>query len=190
MKRIILLGSLLGTVLVGCGLISLPPIANPFGLQGKTTAITLGASAQATGTATVSATFADLTDLNSAVSSLEYKADIQSVSFSGNGCPASIPSPIKVTLDATLKVSDATSNVSTSASGVTFDLTVTGTSVAISNLNFPSLIPAYAALKPILTTGGTNTAELTVKVVTLSTPDLAGCTMNVTWGGGSATLKI
>jgi hypothetical protein len=61
MKRIASLSGLLALVFVGCGLISSPPIDNPFGLRGEQSTINLQA---ATGNATATATFNDIT-LNS-----------------------------------------------------------------------------------------------------------------------------
>jgi hypothetical protein len=61
MKRIASLSGLLALVFVGCGLISSPPIDNPFGLQGQQSTINLQA---AYGNATATANFDDIT-LNS-----------------------------------------------------------------------------------------------------------------------------
>jgi hypothetical protein len=192
MKRFVLLGSLLSVALVGCGLVSLPPIANPFGLDGKTTVVALGASAQASGTATVSAQFEDLKDLPSVFSSMNYQAAIQSVSLSG--CPASPPATVAVTFSLDLTVSDGAGasarTVSASVSGAKFNLSISGTSVSVSNVVIPDLVPALASLQPILQNGGTNTAQMVATLNTVSSPDLAGCTMNITWGGGNAVLKI
>jgi len=57
MKRIALTSSVLALVVVGCGLVSSPPINNPFGLDGKQSTINLGPGGAATGTANVTATF-------------------------------------------------------------------------------------------------------------------------------------
>ncbi|WP_165364014.1 hypothetical protein [Meiothermus sp. PNK-Is4] len=42
MERIAILGPLTALLLAGCGLISSPPINNPFGLEGKQSTFTLG----------------------------------------------------------------------------------------------------------------------------------------------------
>jgi hypothetical protein len=58
---------------------------------------------------------------------------------------------------------------------------LTGGSLTFSNLQ---------TLLNILQNGGQNTATLNANVNTTSTPDLAGCTMTITWGGGQGVLKF
>ncbi|GIW33309.1 hypothetical protein [Meiothermus sp.] len=194
MKRLALLGSVLALAFAGCGLISSPPIDNPFQLGGKSITFNL-VSASATGSANVTATFEDLTNLNLPAnpSGFTYNLAIQSVSF-GAGCPATIPSPINVTLNATLTVSDgsgATARSSTaSASNVQFTLTNSGSQITVGNLTGGTLNLNVGQILPIIQNGGTNTAVLAAQITTVSTPDLAGCAMTITWGGGQGTLKF
>lgn len=194
MKRLALLGSVLALVFVGCGLISSPPIDNPFQLGGKSTTFNL-VSASATGSASVTATFEDLTNLNLPAnpSGFSYNLAIQSVSF-GAGCPATLPSPINVTMSATLTVSDGSGSTARSAqstaNNVQFTLTVSGNQVTVSNLTGGTLNLNVGQILPIIQNGGTNTAVLAAQVTTVSTPDLAGCAMTITWGGGQGVLRF
>jgi len=197
MKRLALLGSVLALAFVGCGLISSPPIDNPFQLNGKQTTFNLGPSAAATGTASVTATFDDLTNLNLPAnpSSFSYNLAISSVSF-GAGCPATIPSPINVTMSATLTVSDnggtggAQRSSTASASNVQFTITTSGSQVTVGNLTNGTLNLNVGQILPIIQNGGQNTATLNATVNTTSTPDLAGCAMTITWGGGQGVLRF
>ncbi len=196
MKRLALLGSVMALVIAGCGLISSPPIDNPFQLGGKTTTFNL-VSASATGSASVTATFEDLTNLNLPAnpSGFSYNLAIQSVSF-GAGCPATLPSPINVTMSATLTVSDNGGSGNTprssnaSANNVQFTLTVSGNQITVSNLTNGTLNLNVGQILPIIQNGGTNTAQLAAQITTVSTPDLAGCAMNITWGGGQGVLRF
>lgn len=197
MKRVALLGSVLALAFAGCGLISSPPIDNPFQLNGKQTTINLGPSAAATGTANVTATFEDLTNLNLPAnpSGFSYNLAISNVSF-GAGCPATIPSPINVTMSATLTVSDnggaggAQRSSTASANNVQFTITSSGNQFTISNLTNGTLNLNVGQILPILQNGGQNTAVLEAQITTVSTPDLAGCAMTITWGGGQGVLRF
>lgn len=194
MKRFALLGSVLALVVAGCGLISSPPIDNPFQLAGKTTTFSL-VSASATGSASVTATFEDLTNLNLPAnpSGFSYNLAIQSVSF-GAGCPATLPSPINVTMSATLTVSDGSGatarSAQSTANNVQFTLTVSGNQVTVSNLTGGTLNLNVGQTLPIIQNGGTNTAVLAAEITTVSNPDLAGCAMTITWGGGQGVLRF
>ncbi len=194
MKRLALLGSVMALVIAGCGLISSPPIDNPFQLGGKTTTFNL-VSASATGSASVTATFEDLTNLNLPAnpSGFSYNLAIQSVSF-GAGCPSTLPSPINVTMSATLTVSDGSGatarSAQSTANNVQFTLTVSGSQVTVSNLTNGTLNLNVGQTLPIIQNGGTNTAVLAAQITTVSTPDLAGCAMNITWGGGQGVLRF
>lgn len=196
MKHIGSLSSVLALAFAGCGLISTPPINNPFQLDGKQTTINLVAS-QATGTANVTATFDDLTSLNLPAnpSSFTYNLAISGVSF-GAGCPAIIPSPINVTMSATLTVSDngGTGNTqrssTASANNIQFTITSSGSQVTVSNLTNGTLNLNVGQILPIIQNGGQNTAVLAAQITTVSTPDLAGCTLTITWGGGQGVLRF
>lgn len=194
MKRVASIGSVVALAFAGCGLISSPPIDNPFNLNGQQTTINLVAS-QATGTANVTATFDDLTNLNLPVnpSSFSYNLAISSVSF-GAGCPATIPSPINVTMSATLTVSDGSGptarSAQSTASNVQFTLTSSGSQVTVGNLTNGTLNLNVGQTLPIIQNGGQNTAVLAAQITTVSTPDLAGCAMTITWGGGQAVLHF
>lgn len=194
MKRVALLGSVMALAFAGCGLISTPPINNPFQLEGKQTTINLVAS-QATGTANVTATFDDLTNLNLPAnpSSFSYSLAISGVSF-GAGCPATIPSPINVTMSATLTISDGSGatarSAQSTANNVQFTLTSSGSQVTVGNLTNGTLNLNVGQTLPIIQNGGQNTAVLAAQITTVSTPDLAGCTLTITWGGGQGVLRF
>ena len=195
MKRIASLSGLLALVFVGCGLISSPPIDNPFGLQGRQSTIDLQA---ATGTATATATFDDIT-LNSPLTptGFTYNLAISNVQFSGSGCPSSLPGSVQVKMDVSITVSDNPNptsgprTASARATNVQFNLNASGSGYTVSNLTGGSLtFSNLQTLLNILQNGGENTATLNATVNTTSNPDLAGCTMTITWGGGQGVLKF
>lgn len=196
MKRLALAGSLAVFVLAGCGLISSPPIDNPFGLEGQQTTINLGPSSAATGTLSVSATFNDTTlNLPVTPTGFVYNPAISGVSLSGTGCPSSLPTSINVTMSLTLTVSDnpptGPRQASGTASNVQFTLTKSGNSYTVGSISSGSLsFSSLQTLLDILQNGGQNTASLSGTVNTTSSPDLAGCTMTITWGGGQGVLKF
>jgi membrane-associated protease RseP (regulator of RpoE activity) len=193
MKRIASLSGLLALVFVGCGLISSPPIDNPFGLQGQQSTIDLQA---ATGTATATATFNDIT-LNSPLTptGFTYNLAISNVQFSGSGCPSPLPTSVAVSANVTITVSDNPTSgprtASAQATNVQFNLNASGSGYTVSNLTGGSLtFSNLQTLLNILQNGGENTATLNATVNTTSNPDLAGCTMTITWGGGQGVLKF
>jgi hypothetical protein len=201
MKRFVALGALTALVLAGCGLISSPPIDNPFNLNGKQTSFTLGPNATAVGNAEVTTTFDNLKDLSNlpaTPSSFTYNLGISAIAF-GTGCPTTIPSPIQVTLNATVEVSDTDGGTTRTASASTteakFTITASGGTVTVGNISNGSMtFSNLGTLINILSTGtGANTAKLTASLITSSTPDLASggpCTLVVTWGGGSGVVKF
>ena len=196
MKRIASLSGVLALVFVGCGLISSPPIDNPFGLQGRQSTIDLGPSSAATGTATATATFNDIT-LNSPLTptGFTYNLAISNVQFSGSGCPSPLPTSVAVSANVTITVSDNPTSgprtASAQATNVQFNLNASGSGYTVSNLTGGSLtFSNLQTLLNILRNGGENTATLNATVNTTSTPDLAGCTMTITWGGGQGVLKF
>jgi membrane-associated protease RseP (regulator of RpoE activity) len=193
MKRIASLSGLLALVFVGCGLISSPPIDNPFGLRGEQSTINLQA---ATGNATATATFNDIT-LNSPLTptGFTYNLAISNVQFSGSGCPSSLPTSVAVSANVTITVSDNPTSgprtASAQATNVQFNLNASGSAYTVSNLTGGSLtFSNLQTLLNILQDGGQNTATLNATVNTTSNPDLAGCTMTITWGGGQGVLKF
>jgi membrane-associated protease RseP (regulator of RpoE activity) len=196
MKRIASLSGLLALVFVGCGLISSPPIDNPFGLQGQQSRIDLGPSSRATGNATATVTFNDIT-LNSPLTptGFTYNLAISNVQFSGSGCPSSLPTSVAVSANVTITVSDNPTSgprtASAQATNVQFNLNASGSAYTVSNLTGGSLtFSNLQTLLNILQNGGQNTATLNATVNTTSNPDLAGCTMIITWGGGQGVLKF
>jgi membrane-associated protease RseP (regulator of RpoE activity) len=183
----------LALVFVGCGLISSPPIDNPFGLQGQQSEIDLRA---ATGNATATATFDDIT-LNSPLTptGFTYNLAISNVQFSGSGCPSPLPTSVAVSANVTITVSDNPTSgqrtASAQATNVQFNLNASGSGYTVSNLTGGSLtFSNLQTLLNILQNGGENTATLNATVNTTSAPDLAGCTMTITWGGGQGILKF
>lgn len=196
MKRLALAGSVAVFVLAGCGLISSPPIDNPFGLEGQQTTINLGPSSAATGTLSVNATFNDTAlSLPVTPTGFVYNPAISGVSLSGTGCPSPLPTSISVTMSLTLTVSDnpptGPRQASATASNVQFTLTQSGSGYTAGGLSSGSLsFSSLQTLLDILQNGGQNTASLSGTVNTTSNPDLAGCTMTITWGGGQGVLKF
>lgn len=196
MQKRVSLGILTVFLLGGCGLLSSPPIADPFGLEGKTSTFTLGPNPQAVGQATVSATFDNITlDLPATPTGFTYDPSITKVEF-GAGCPNPLPSSIGVTLNATATVSDTDASgnprsATASVQDASFTVTTGGGSVSVSpisggSMNFSNL----GTLLDILRGGGQNTVQLQASLTTQSTPDLAGCTLTVTWGGGSGVVRF
>lgn len=195
-KLLAVLGA--GLVIAGCSSI-IPPITinNAFGLQGKTTTINLGASSQATGTINVTATFDDIQNLTVPLSpqSFNLKLAIQAVSF-GAGCPNPLPSSVSVTIpsvNATLSDGSGQSarNATASATNVQFTVTVSGGTASVGSITNDTLtFTSPSTLLSILQTGGTNTATLAATLNAVSTPDLAGCSMTVTWGNVAGEIKL
>ncbi|WP_027882216.1 hypothetical protein [Meiothermus rufus] len=189
--------SFLVLLLAACGLISSPPIDNPFGLAGEQTTFTLGPSSAATGTASATATFEDLTNLNLPLNptGFTYNLAIQGGTLGGTGCPSPLPSSVQVKMDVTLTVSDnpASGPRSTSATANNVEFTLSaigGGNYSVSNLSAGSLNLNVGQVLQIIQTGGSNTAVLQATINTTSTPDLAGCTLTLTWGGGTGVLKF
>lgn len=196
MKRFALVGSVTIFTLAGCGLISSPPINNPFGLEGQQTTINLGPSSAATGTLSANATFNDETlSLPFNPTGFVYNLAISGVSLSGTNCPSPLPTRINVTMSLILTVSDNPSTgpreASATADNVQFTLTQSGSGYTVGSISNGSLsFSNLQTLLDILQTGGPNTASLDGTVNTTSTPDLAGCAMTITWGGGQGVLKF
>lgn len=194
MKRLSLLGGVLALAFAGCGLISSPPIDNPFGLAGQQTQVSLGPNSQATGNLSVNATFNDTTlNLPVTPTGFNYSLAIQNVSFSG--CPSTPPQTVSVSMSVSATIQDnpasGSRQATASASNVQFTLTQSGSSYTVSNLTGGSLsFSNLQTLLDILQNGGQNTASLSGTVNTTSNPDLAGCTMTITWGGGQGILRF
>lgn len=196
MKRIALLGGVLALALAGCGLVSSPPITNPFGLEGQQTSINLGPSSAATGNLNVTATFNDITlNLPVTPTGFNYNLAISGVSLSGSGCPSTLPSSISVAMSLDLTVADNPSSgprqATATASNVQFTLAQAGSSYTVSNISNGTLsFSNLSTLLDILQNGGQNSATLSGTVNTTSNPDLAGCTLTITWGGGQGVLRF
>lgn len=189
-----LLGGALALVLAGCGMIQSPPIENPFGLEGQQSQISLGPSSAATGSLNINASFNDIT-LNSPLTptSFNYNLAISNVSFSG--CPSNLPPKVTVSMNLSLVVSDNPASgprqATATASNVQFTLNQSGSSYTVSNFsNGTMTFSSLQTLLNIIQNGGPNTATLSGTVNTTSSPDLAGCIMTITWGGGQGTLKF
>jgi membrane-associated protease RseP (regulator of RpoE activity) len=190
-------GSLIGSLvlaLAGCGLVSSPPINNPFGLEGQQTSINLGPSPAATGSLSVNTTFPDITlSLPVTPTGFNYNLAISGVALSG--CPSTPPSSINVTMSLELTVSDnpptGPREAEAKAENVQFTLTQSGSGYSVGNISNGSLsFSNLGTLLNILQSGGPNTATLSGTVNTTSNPDLAGCTMTITWGGGQGVLAF
>lgn len=99
-------------------------------------------------------------------------------------------------MSATLTVSDNggqgnTQRSSTAtASNVQFTITSSGNQITVGNLTNGTLNLNVGQTLPIIQNGGQNTATLAAQITTVSTPDLAGCSMTLTWGGGQGVLRF
>lgn len=190
MKRNIILGSAVAALLAACGtgLIPAIPINNALNVEGQKTTIALGPSALATGNISVSGSFEDISDLQKAPaipSKFSLVLAINAVDL-GAGCPAAaqLPSSIDVTIPKVeASVSDSTGSTSASVSNVKFTVKKNGSSYVVNSISNDTItFTDVGKLVNILKAGGTNTGTLSASVNTVSTPDLAGCAMTVTWG--------
>jgi hypothetical protein len=211
MKKIVfasLLALGTSTLLAGCGL--LPPIdlgANPIGLQGqKLTSTPLSATSAGgvltrvagTGTASASATFADIDPSRFTVtpSSIQLNLELASASVTA-GCAAALNQTsvaVKLT-NIALNLNDgvgAAHSLSVVVPSVSFNVNpATG---AISNLDLSALAFTISGAdintaKNILTTAPTpNNASVTTDIAT--TPALPNCTIAFTFGPGSGSAKL
>lgn len=99
-------------------------------------------------------------------------------------------------MSATLTVSDNGGSGGTlrrseaSASDVRFTITTSGDQVTVSSITNGTFNLNVGEILPIIQSGGTNTAVLAAQITTQSTPDLAGCSMTITWGGGQGVLRF
>ncbi|WP_146237997.1 hypothetical protein [Meiothermus sp. Pnk-1] len=156
---------------------------------------TLGPSAQVEGRTTVGATFDNLQNLNlpATPTGFTFNPSIAKIDF-GDDCPNPLPSSIQVTLDATATVSDTdaqnnTRSATASVQGASFTVSVSGNTGTVGSIyNGLMTFPNLNTLLGILKDGSSNTATLEVTLTTQSA--LAGCTLTVTWGGGSAKLNF
>jgi hypothetical protein len=211
MKKIVFVSLLaLGTstLLAGCGL--LPPIdlgPDPIGLKGqKLTSTTLSATGTGgvstrivgTGTASASATFADIDPSKFTIvpSSIQLNLELATGSISAACAAALNQTSVAVKLtNLTLNLNDgvgADHSLSVTVPVVNFSInTATG---AISNLDLTTLAFTIGGAnintaKSILTTLPTpNNASVTTGIET--TPALPGCTVSVTFGPGSGSAKL
>ncbi len=208
MKKVALLGAVLGlsAVMAGCGLI--PPVAltNPLGLDGKKTpAVTLNTPAKGaistqnvSGTATFTSKFADDANISIPItpSSLTIGIAFKGVELGGTCTVATLPKDV-ITLSLSnikVKASDAAKNVEKTLAGpLSFTVTRANGALTVSNFS-PIWTAAYAAAEitsmlDIFKTGGENTVDISFNI---STTDITtgGCTMTFTFGAGSGEVKI
>ena len=209
MKRSLVLGGLIAFVLAGCGALNslIPAQPNPIGLQGQSFSIPLGPSTAAVGSATLQpTTFADIdpSKFNSITpKSIDITLEFASAGLGGS-CPAASNPP------ATINVSYSGFDVTLSDSGGTggavrtitlpnpalsgsFTLTKSSSGYSVSNVKPNPLFSIngsdFTAAWQILTTGGQNTVSAKASFTTTSTPDLAGCTLTLTMGGGQGKVN-
>jgi type 1 fimbria pilin len=150
------------------------------------------------GEAQVTAIFDDLENLNlpATPSSFTYTLEVSSASLSG--CPnlPNLPTQIEVRMSARATVSDNNNGngprqASAEAQNVEFTLSLEGSSYRVGNLRNANVsFSNLQTLLDILKTGGQNTATLNANITTTSDPDLAGCTLTLTWGGGQGVLRF
>ncbi len=184
--------------LAACGLIPDQTVNNPFGLDGQSITITIGAAPaalitpQATGSGTVTTSFEDISTPVSpgSISVMIPFAGTATVTASSGPQPPTVTLD-SVTLDVT--VSDANGSASfTLSPTVSATLTQTsGTNYSIDSLSVDGSLSAseVSQLNSVITGGGTNTATVTVTVNATSTPDLpAGSTIAMTFGSTSAII--
>lgn len=209
MKRYLVFGSLLALALAGCGALNslIPAQPNPIGLQGQSFSIPLGPSTAAVGSATLAPTLFDDIDPSKFSSitpkSIDITLEFASASVGGSCAAASNP-PASINVsysgfDVTLSDSGGTGGAvrtvtlpNPSLSG-SFTLTKSGGGYSVGNVN-PNPLFAIAGSNfttawQILTTGGQNTVSAKASFTTTSTPDLAGCTLILTMGGGQGKVN-
>jgi hypothetical protein len=210
MKKTALLGAALGlsALVVSCGLIPPVKFANPVGLQGQTMTANLAAAAAAqnlsaqnagTGSATVTATFADTTQsIPFTPSSFTITLGLGGNVAISNGCAAAAAATngISVTLtNFNLSLSDGSGQsvrtlTKTVAGPVTFNITSAG---VVSGLNATALAfqlgtDITTALNIIQTAPTPNSVTASVNVAT--SPALAGCSLTFTFTAGEGEVKL
>lgn len=202
MKKFLIAGGFLALVLSGCGVLNnlIQPVNNPLGLEDRVLSVNLGPSQAATGNASATATFADITDkaITDALSNIKSVVNqiaFKSGTLTGTGCPATLPTTVTVNVTSlSIKVFNTSAGVGSAVSiDTTGSLTLTkGTSnYTVSNANIgATTISSPSTLLAILTAGGENTAQATATLNTTSNPDLAGCTLSLTFDKGSAKFNL
>jgi hypothetical protein len=207
MKKSALLGAALGlsALVASCGLIPPVKFANPVGLEGKTMIANLANNAAlglqnaGTGTATVSATFADTTQsIPFTPSSFTITLNLTNNVTISDKCAAAAAATdgISVSLtDFSFTLSDGSGQTArtltkTIAGPVNFKITSAG---VVSGLNPSALAFALgadltSALNIIQTTPAPNNVTASVKVAT--TPALAGCSLTFTFASGEGEVKL
>jgi hypothetical protein len=203
MKKVALLGVALGlsAVFASCGLIPPIKVDNPIGLSGAVLSAPLAATGASlrpqvagVGTATASATFADLTtSIPFTPSSFNVQLAIASATITG--CEVTTSSSTTVTVsNMAVSLSDGSGqtvrNVSATLPTFTFKLSGAG---VISELNTSALLfglganvaPAMAIVQTAPTP---NSVSVTANVAT--SPALPGCTLSFTFGAGSGEIKL
>jgi hypothetical protein len=210
MKKSALLGAAFGlsAIVASCGLIPPVKFANPVGLQGQTMTANLannpatgnlGLQNAGTGSATVSATFADTTQsIPFTPSSFTITLNLtNNVTISPNCAPAAAATNgVSVSLtNFSFTLSDGSGQsvrtlTKTIAGPVTFTISSTG---VVSGLNPAALAFALgadltSALNIIQTAPTPNTVSASVNVAT--TPALAGCSLTFTFAAGEGEVKL
>lgn len=209
MKRSLVAGGVMALVLAGCGALNslIPAQPNPIGLEGQSFSIPLGPKAAAVGSATLAPTpFADIDA--SKFSSLTPKSIDITLEFAnasvGGSCAAVSNPPTTINVSYTgfsVTLSDnggaggavRTITLPNPALSGSFTLTKNRGGYSVGNVNPNPLLSIsgsdFATVWSILTTGGQNTVTAQSSFTTTSTPDLAGCTLTLTMGGGQGTVK-
>jgi len=196
MQHFVALGVLTALVLAGCGLISTPPINDPLKLDGKTISASfpLVTAIKANPKPSIATfTFDNLTDLPSlstTPSGFELRIGFSSGEVTGS-CTA--PNTINVSLTSiSFQVSDDQGTVAIGGGPVTFKLNKgTGSAYTVSNLSTTALgftQGSVGTLLNILKAGGKNTLQGSMDVEVDDA--LAGCTLTLTLGGTTGTIKF
>ena len=201
MKKFLLTVAL-AAPLAACGADNPPQtVQNPLGLDDQTMSVQLEGAGPggsvvaplAAGTASVSGTFADNTDLSSLPinpATLKVEIDLAGATLSDACLPA--PATLNVTVkDFTAKLSDAGREVNVAfPSSVSTTLTRSGNAYTASDFA-PSLSTqvsgaALTSLLDIIKTGGVNSVSASAIV---DVPELpGGCTITFTFDGGQGTI--
>lgn len=97
-------------------------------------------------------------------------------------------------MSATLTISDGSvpgvRSAQSSLDKVQFTITTSGSQVTVGSLTNGTFNLNVGQTLPIIQNGGQNTAELAAQITTDSNPDLAGCSLTITWGGGQGVLRF
>ncbi len=206
MKKLVLASLLaLGTttLLAGCGLIPAQTVANPLGLKDavmtssvlSTTSSSVSTRVPGTGTANVSATFADFAPLPLTPAKADITLELANATFSQGCAAAAGQTSIQITVsNIVVNLSDDTTKPDRTLSATlpTVSFSVNPTTGVISGLSASDLKFSFAdlgkAINILTSTPTPNTATVTSNIAT--SPALPGCTVSIKLGAGNGIFSF